>query len=74
MLKVGHLGGRVGRVEPVKMILTRCPIHRGCTEQVFFGDGADGRIPNPDPGLRRDAERDFPGSVPIQVKHLERAG
>jgi hypothetical protein len=69
--KVGHLGGRVGRVDSVKMILSRCPIHRGCTIEVFFGGEADGRIPNPHPGLNRDAERDFPGLVPIQVKHLE---
>ena len=57
--------------EPVKMILSRCEIHRGCTIEVFFGDGADGRIPNPHPGLNRDAERDFPGLVPIEAKHLE---
>ena len=59
------------REEPVKMILSHCPIHRRCTIEVFFGDGADGRIPNPHPGLNRDAERDFTGLVPIEAKHLE---
>jgi hypothetical protein len=56
-------------MEPVKMILSRCEIHRGCTIEVFFGDRAGGRIPWPDPDLKPDAERDFPGLVPIQLKH-----
>jgi hypothetical protein len=54
------------------MILSCCAIHRGCTIEVFFGEEADCRIPRPDPDLKLDAERDFPGSVPIQVKHIER--
>jgi hypothetical protein len=65
------LDAESGEWNNVKMILSHCPIHRGCTIEVFFGDGAGGRIPNPHPGLNRDAERDFPGSVPIHVKHLE---
>ena len=52
------------------MILSRCQIHRDCTIEVFFGEKADGRIPWPDPDLKPDAERDFPGLVPIQAKHL----
>ena len=55
---------------PVKMILACCQIHRGCTIEVFFGEKAGGRIPWPDPDLKPDAERDFPGLVPIQLKHL----
>ena len=31
--------------EPVKMILCRCEIHRGCIIEVFFGEKAGGRIP-----------------------------
>jgi hypothetical protein len=54
----------------VKMILSRCEIHRGCTIEVFFGEKAGGRIPWPDPDLKPDAERDFPGLVPIQLMHL----
>jgi hypothetical protein len=61
-------------VEPVKMILSRCEIHRGCTIEVFFGEKAGGRIPWPDPDLKPDAERDFPGSVPIQLAHLLKDG
>jgi hypothetical protein len=38
---------------------------------VFFGEEANGRIPWPDPDLKLDAERDLPGLVPIQVKHIE---
>ena len=53
-----------GGAAPVKMIFSRCPIHRGCTNQVFFGEKAHGRMPNPHPGLNRDAERDFPCLVP----------
>jgi hypothetical protein len=52
------------------MILSSCA-HRGCTIEVFFGEEADGRIPWPDPDLKLDAERDLPGLVPIQVKHIE---
>jgi hypothetical protein len=52
------------------MILSRCQIHRGCTIEVSFGEKAGGRIPWPDPDLKPDAERDFPGLVPIQLKHL----
>ena len=52
------------------MILSRCEIHRGCTIEVFFGERAGGRIPWPDPDLKPDAERDFPGSVPNQLKHI----
>lgn len=54
----------------MKMILACCQIHRGCTIEVFFGEKAGGRIPWPDPDLKPDAERDFPGLVPIQLKHL----
>ena len=61
-----------GRAEPVKMILSRCQIHRGCTIEVFFGEKAGGRIPWPDPDLKPHAERDFPGLVPIQLQHLLR--
>jgi hypothetical protein len=64
------LDAESGRVEPVKMILSRCQIHRGCTIEVSFGEKAGGRIPWPDPDLKPDAERDFPGLVPIQLKHL----
>jgi hypothetical protein len=60
--------------EPVKMILSRCEIHRGCTIEVFFGEKAGGRIPWPDPDLKPDAERDFPGSVPIRLMHLPKDG
>jgi hypothetical protein len=52
------------------MILACCQIHRGCTIEVFFGEKADGRIPWPDPDLKPDAERDFPGLVPNQLKHV----
>jgi polyhydroxyalkanoate synthesis regulator phasin len=52
------------------MILSRCQIHRGCTIEVFFGEKAGGRIPWPDPDLKPAAERDFPGLVPIQLKHM----
>jgi len=60
--------------EPVKMILSRCEIHRGCIIEVFFGEKAGGRIPWPDPDLKPDAERDFPGSVPIRLAHLPKDG
>ena len=59
-----------GRVRRVKMILACCEIHRGCTIEVFFGEKADGRIPWPDPDLKPEAERDFPGLVPNHVKHV----
>jgi hypothetical protein len=55
----------------MRIIFSSCPIHRGCTIEVFFGEEADGRIPLPDPALKRDAERDFPDLVPIQVIHLD---
>jgi hypothetical protein len=64
------LDAESGRVEPVKMILSCCQIHRGCTIEVFFGEREGGRIPWPDPDLKPDAERDFPGLVPNQLKHL----
>jgi hypothetical protein len=57
-------------VEAVKMILACCQIHRRCTIEVFFGDKAGGRIPWPDPDLKPVAQRDFPGSVPIQLRHI----
>jgi hypothetical protein len=53
------------------MILSCCAIHRSCTIEVFFGGEAECRIPWPDPDLKLDAERDFPGLVPIQVKHID---
>lgn len=56
------------------MILSCCQIHRGCTIEVFFGEKAGGRIPWPDPDLKPDAERDFPGSVPIRLAHLPKDG
>jgi hypothetical protein len=56
------------------MILSRCEIHRDCTIEVFFGEKAGGRIPWPDPDLKPHAERDFPGSVPIQLAHLLKDG
>ena len=52
------------------MILSRCEIHRGCTIEVFFGEKAGGRIPWPDPDLKPDAERDFPGLVPNHLEHV----
>lgn len=55
----------------MKIILSTCPIHTGCTIEVKYGEEADGRIPSPDPALDRHAERDFPDLVPIQVIHLE---
>jgi hypothetical protein len=57
--------------EALKIILSTCPIHTGCTIEVAYGDEADGRIPSPDPALKRDAERDFPDLVPVKVIHLE---
>jgi hypothetical protein len=39
------------------------------TIEVFFGEKADGRIPWPDPHLKPEAERDFPGLVPIHLEH-----
>jgi polyhydroxyalkanoate synthesis regulator phasin len=54
----------------VKMILSRCEIHRGCIIEVFFGEKAGGRIPWPDPDLKPDAERDFPGLVPNHLEHV----
>jgi hypothetical protein len=54
----------------VKIIFSSCPIHRGCTIEVIFGEEAEGRIPFPDPALKRDAERDFQELVPIGVNHL----
>jgi hypothetical protein len=66
------LDAESGRVEPVKMILACCQIHRGCTIEVFFGEKAEGRIPWPDPDLKPEAERDFPGLVPNHLKHVLR--
>ena len=54
----------------MKMILSRCEIHRGCIIEVFFGEKAGGRIPWPDPDLKPDAERDFPGLVPNHLEHV----
>jgi hypothetical protein len=56
--------------EPVKIIFSSCPIHPDCTIEVIFGEEAEGRIPFPDPALKRDAERDFQELVPIGVNHL----
>jgi len=60
----------MARAEPVKIIFSSCPIHRDCTIEVIFGEEAEGRIPFPDPALKRDAERDFQELVPIGVNHL----
>jgi hypothetical protein len=60
----------IARAEPVKIIFSECPIHRGCTIEVIFGEESEGRIPFPDPALKRDAERDFQELVPIGVNHL----
>jgi hypothetical protein len=54
----------------VKIIISACPIHRGCTLEVIFGEKQEGRIPFPDPTLKNGAERDFPDLVPIEAKHL----
>ena len=54
----------------MKIIFSSCPIHRDCTIEVIFGEGAEGRIPFPDPALKRDAQRDFHELVPIGVNHL----
>lgn len=54
------------------MIISSCAIHRGCSIAVFFGEEAHGRIPWPDPDLKPEAERDFPGMVPIQVGHIRK--
>jgi hypothetical protein len=53
----------------MKYILSACPIHRGCTIEVVFGDDANERIPFPDPALKPIAEHDFPDLVPIQAEH-----
>ena len=58
-------------VDGVKHILSACPIHRGCTIQVVFGGDTNRRIPFPYPALKQIAERDFPGLVPIEAKHLK---
>jgi hypothetical protein len=55
----------------VKYILSACPIHPGCAIQVVFGGDTNRRIPFPDPALKQIAERDFPGLVPIEAKHLK---
>lgn len=60
--------------EAVKLIVSPCQIHRGCTIEVRFGDATGGRIPWPDPDLKPDAQRDFPGSVPIQLRHFFKDG
>lgn len=54
----------------MKIIFSSCPIHRCCTIEVIFGEEAEGRIPFPDPALKRDAERDFQELVPIGVNHM----
>ena len=54
----------------MKYTLSACPIHRGCTIELVFGDDTDRRIPLPDPTLKQIAERDFPDLVPIEAKHL----
>ena len=59
--------GRCG----MKYILSACPIHRECTIQVVFGGDINRRIPFPYPALKQIAERDFPGLVPIEAKHLK---
>ena len=58
----------------LKMILSRCEIHRGLHHRGVRGRDAGGRIPWPDPDLKPDAERDFPGSVPIRLAHLPKDG
>ena len=60
----------IAKAEHVKIIFSSCPIHPGCTIEVIFGEEAEGRIPFPDPALKRDAERDFQELVPIGVNHL----
>ena len=55
----------------MRYILSACPIHRGCTIQVVFGDDSNRRIPFPDPALKLIVERDFPGQVPIEAEHLK---
>jgi hypothetical protein len=60
----------IAKAEPVKIIFSSCPIHPGCTIEVIFGEETEGRIPFPDPALKRDAERDFQELVPIGVNHL----
>jgi hypothetical protein len=60
----------IAKAEPVKIIFSSCPIHPGCTIEVIFGEKTEGRIPFPDPALKRDAERDFQELVPIGVNHL----
>jgi hypothetical protein len=63
--------GNPKEVRGVKYILSACPIHPGCTIQVVFGGDTNRRIPFPDPALKQIAERDFPGLVPIEAKHLK---
>jgi hypothetical protein len=57
-------------VRGMKYTLSACPIHRGCTIELVFGDDTDRRIPLPDT-LKQIAERDFPDLVPIEAKHLQ---
>ena len=57
-------------VRSVKIIVSACPIHRGCTLELIFGEEEEGRIPFPDPALKHVAEHDFPDLVPIEAKHL----
>ena len=40
----------------MKYTLSACPIHRGCTIELVFGDDTDRRIPLPDPTLKLIAE------------------
>ena len=54
----------------MKIIFSSCPLHRGSTIEVIFGEEEEGRIPFPDPALKSDAERDFQELVPIGVNHL----
>jgi hypothetical protein len=56
-------------VRGMKYTLSACPIHRGCTIELVFGDDTDRRIPLSDPTLKQIAERDFPDLVPIEAKH-----
>lgn len=55
----------------MRYMLSACPIHRGCTIQVVFGDDTNGRVPFPDPALKQIADEDFPGLVPIEAEHLK---
>ena len=58
-------------VRGMTYILSACRIHRRCTLRVVFGPDAHQRIPLPDPHLEQVTERDFPGLVPTEAKHLK---